>query len=297
MERVDVRRAVCVETATIIKNDHVGVGLWEMELAAPRIVAARPLPGQFVHMRTVPVDPRGNAHAHPLLRRPFSLYDVDTDRGNISILYKVQGTGTSLMTKLRSRDPIDVMGPLGTGFSAPSSANGAPAALVVGGGVGIAPLVYLTRLLRQRGCKVGVLYGANTCGELVALYRLQQLGASCRCTTLDESLGVCGVVTDLLPQAIETLHPDFIYTCGPEPMMAAVARLAQENGIPGEASLEAHMACGVGACLGCARKLRGSDAGYAKVCVDGPVFPIDKIEFDAESEHGAEEAAECEQRA
>lgn len=287
MERVEAKRAVCAETATIIKNDHVGVGLWEMELAAPRIVTAKPLPGQFVHVRTMP--------AHPLLRRPFSLYDVDVERGNISILYKVQGTGTSLMTKLRSRDLIDIMGPLGTGFSTPSRAKGPFTALVVGGGVGIAPLVYLTRLLRQRGCKVGVLYGASTCGELVALYRLQQLGALCRCTTLDESLGICGVVTDLLPRAIETLHPDFIYTCGPEPMMAAVARLAQKHGIPGEASLEAHMACGVGACLGCARKLRGSDAGYVKVCVDGPVFPIDRIEFDAEAEHGAEEAAECKQ--
>ncbi|MDD2201322.1 MAG: dihydroorotate dehydrogenase electron transfer subunit [Firmicutes bacterium] len=296
MERVEAKRAVCVETATIIKNDHVGVGLWEMELAAPRIVAAKPRPGQFVHVRTVPADPRGNPHAHPLLRRPFSLYDVDMERSNISILYKVQGTGTSLMTKLRPRDLIDIMGPLGRSFSTPSQANGPFTALVVGGGVGIAPLVYLTRLLRQRGCKVGVLYGASTCGELAALYRLQQLGASCRCTTLDDSLGVCGVVTDLLPQAIQALHPDFIYTCGPEPMMAAVARIAQKNNIPGEASLEAHMACGVGACLGCARKLRGSDAGYAKVCVDGPVFPIDRIEFEAGEKHGAEEATECEQR-
>lgn len=261
-----------------------------MEFAAPQILAAKPRPGQFIHVRVVPANI--HAHAHPLLRRPFSIYDVDKERESVTILYKVRGTGTSLMTQFRPFDLIDVMGPLGNGYSIPSSsANISSTALLVGGGVGMAPLVYLTRILVQAGWKVSALYGAGTCGELTALYRLQQLGASCRCTTLDKSLGTCGVVTDLLPHALKAGNPDFIYTCGPEPMMATVARFAQEHNIPGEASLEAHMACGVGACLGCTRKLRGG--GYVKVCVDGPVFPIDRIEFEVEAEDGAEEAAGC----
>ncbi|HOB41714.1 MAG TPA: dihydroorotate dehydrogenase electron transfer subunit [Bacillota bacterium] len=293
MERVE-EGTVCVETATIIRNDHVGVGLWEMEVAAPRTVAARPRPGQFVHACTTPPYLAGE-HAHPLLRRPFSLYDVDTERESISILYKARGTGSSLMTRFRTGDLVDIMGPLGRGFSVPRRTH-TPCALLVGGGVGIAPLVYLARVLVHSGWKVDVLYGANTCGELVALYRLQQLGASCHCTTLDESSGARGVVTDLLPRALEECKPDAVYTCGPEQMMATVARFAQEFNISGEASLEAHMACGIGACLGCARKLRGSDEGYVKVCVDGPVFPLDSIEFEAEADFGGEEVAGCERK-
>lgn len=281
-----------LETADVARHDCVGPGLYELEFLAPQIAAVA-APGQFVHTKVRPVrntrQKQPSAQDQPLLRRPFSISGIDSNvGGSITLLYKVRGAGTLLLTDVRPGDRLDVMGPLGKGFTLPES-QARSHSLLIGGGLGIAPLVFLAHTLAHADQRVTVFYGANTACEMQsALRRLQSPDAgSIRVftTTLDGSAGLTGIVTDLLtaePTAPTLDDIDFIYACGPEPMMAAVERFAIARRIPGEVSLETALACGVGACLGCARRLR-ADAGagpvYAKVCKDGPVFSIGQVEL------------------
>lgn len=253
------------EKGLVIAHKRLGRDLYEIEFIVPNI-APFCEPGQFVHVKV-------GDNMDPLLRRPLSLYDVDKKLSSITLLYKVVGRGTELLTKVRVKESIDVMGPLGKGFSLGDYQH----VLLVGGGVGIAPLVYLSRVLREKGCKVTVLYGAQKREEMVAFDRLRHLEVDLMAATVDGSAGHKGLVTDLLSKKLVPEKIDFIYTCGPEVMMADVMEYAHKNGIPGEVSLEEHMACGVGACLGCARKLKPDDEYYVKVCKDGPVFSMAEI--------------------
>ncbi len=257
-----------LEQALIISNEQMAADLFEMEMIAPQ-VASLCKPGQFLQ---VGID----INRDPLLRRPISIYDVDQDRGTIRLLYKVVGRGTHLLTTLKAQEYLDIMGPLGNGFTLPVQPV---RAVLVGGGVGIAPLLYLARQLLALSGDVTVLYGAGNCRDLVAAQRFENLGAQVLAATMDGSEGYPGLVTDLLAEQIKPAETDMIYTCGPEIMMAAVADFAVQHHIPGECSLEENMACAVGACLGCARKLKGSDANYVKVCKDGPVFSLQGIEL------------------
>lgn len=254
-----------VEKGLVIVHNRLGKDFYEVEFVAPEI-ASSCKPGQFVHVKV------GDT-MDPLLRRPLSIYDVDKKLGSVSLLYKVVGRGTELLTRIRVKENVDVMGPLGKGFSV----NSHQQVLLVGGGVGIAPLVYLARVLKEKGCRVTVLYGAERREELVAFDRLRKMEVDLMVATRDGSAGYKGLVVDLLNKKFIPDKLDFIYTCGPEPMMALVQKYAKENGIPGEVSLEEHMACGVGACLGCARKLKPDDEYYVKVCKDGPVFDMQGI--------------------
>lgn len=258
-----------LESGLIISNEQLTADLFEMEIIAPQS-ALLCQPGQFLQLRV-------NANHDPLLRRPISIYDVDQERGTISLFYKVVGRGTNLLAAYKAQDYIDIMGPLGTGFSLPDAAV---RAVLVGGGVGIAPLLYLARCLQTQECEVTVLYGVGRNQELAAARRFENLGVELLTATMDGSEGYKGLVTDLLFEQIQPHAADRLYTCGPEIMMAAVAKFAGQHNIWGECSLEEHMACGVGACLGCARKLKSSDSGYVKVCQDGPVFDLQEVELD-----------------
>jgi dihydroorotate dehydrogenase electron transfer subunit len=189
-------------------------------------------------------------------------------------LYRVVGRGTDLLTGVRVNEYIDVMGPLGRGFTLPDSSKNV---LLVGGGVGIAPLIYLGRALKELNCQVTLMGGAAAAKQLIVGEKLQELKISFLPATMDGSAGIKGLVTDLLETHSDEF--DLIYTCGPEPMMALVARYAEKHQIWGEVSLEEHMACGVGACLGCARRLKASDEAYVKICKDGPVFNMKEVEF------------------
>ncbi len=251
----------------VISNQQVGRDLWEMEFLAPGM-AAESKPGQFVHIRV------GDDH-DPLLRRPLSLYDVDQNLGSITLLYKIAGRGTNLLSKFEADQLLDVMGPLGRGFTLVEGRR----VILVGGGVGIAPLLFLARELQVRQNEVTVLYGGSSSDEMCSLDRFVNLGAGIMAATLDGSAGFRGLVTDMMKKSIDPLSIDYFYTCGPEPMMAAVAEYAVQYGLAGEVSLEEYMACGVGACLGCARKLKASDNAYVKICKDGPVFPMDAVEL------------------
>lgn len=257
-----------LEQALVISNEQVAVDLFEIEMIAPQ-VALLCEPGQFLQVRI-------DENHDPLLRRPISVYDVDKELGTITLLYKVVGRGTNLLTTVKAQEYLDIMGPLGKGFSLPAAVG---KAVLVGGGVGIAPLLYLARRLHEIKCEVTVLYGAGSSKELVATQRFENLPVELLTATMDGSEGYKGLVTDLLREQIKPEAIDMIYTCGPEIMMASVADYAVRHNINGECSLEENMACAVGACLGCARKLKSADAGYVKVCKDGPVFNLQGIEL------------------
>ena len=252
-----------LEEAVVLSNQSVGEDLWEMEMQAPNMA---PLcePGQFLQIRVA-------EQTDPLLRRPISIYDVQADC--IRILYRVVGTGTRRLSEKKAKDRISLQGPLGKGFHLSKSPE---QVLLVGGGVGIAPLLFLARRQRERGSEVTVVYGAANQAQVVGENHFTQLGVRLFISTLDGSYGIQGMVTDIL-QVLSLGNIRRIYTCGPEPMMKAVTLWAREKGLKGEVSMESHMACGVGACLGCACKLNEEDTVYKKVCKDGPVFSMDDV--------------------
>ncbi len=256
-----------LEMGRVLDNRPVTSDWFVMDIAAPA-TAQQCQPGQFLHIRPIPT-------YDPLLRRPLSIYDVLSESGIISLLYRIAGCGTSLLAKVAAEDNIDIMGPLGHGFTIPSENE---SIILVGGGVGVAPLMYLARVSLERQCRVKLLLGAANAAQLVAAQRFERVGAQVKTASMDGSEGRHGLVTDLLEEENPSDYSR-IYTCGPTPMMARVSAWAKSHDLWGEMSLEEHMACGVGACLGCACQLNALQPGYAKVCKDGPVFNIQSVEI------------------
>ncbi len=254
----------------IIQQQQVGDDLYLMKFLSPAI-AGEAKPGQFVHIRA-------GGFQDPLLRRPISLFDADQAKGEITLFYRTVGRGTQFMASLAQGDQVDVMGPMGKGFTVRKHQK---KTVLIGGGIGAAPLFYLARKLIDEGCQVEFWYGCNTAGQIGIRKEIESLPMVFRPCTMDGSLGQKGLVTELF----KTILPDeigAIYTCGPEIMMAAVGEFAGKHHIWTEVSLEEHMACGVGACLGCARKLKKGDPGMAKICKDGPVFNLNAVELGGE---------------
>lgn len=208
-------------------------------------------PGQFIHLRV----------GKTLLRRPFSVYRATGDV--IEILYRVKGAGTRIMGGWRGGDPVDALGPLGQGFTRRVRGE---RILLVGGGVGVAPIAFFSD--RYPGPGVAVL-GFRSSAEVCASERLAASGASVIVTTVDGSAGRAGLVTGALEKASDV---DRVLVCGPWPMMAAVAEWAITRGLPCEAALEEEMGCGIGACLGCVVPTTHPDRPYARVCTEGPVM-------------------------
>lgn len=239
--------------------------IYRLTLFAPRLSNAAE-PGQFVMAACGP-------SLDPLLRRPFSIHDVNQDNGCLQLLFKVVGQGTRLLSTLQVGDSVSLLGPLGQGFKRMPKG---PVCLV-GGGMGIAPLLYLAkRLTEQSALKstCAVLLGARTRTDLHFLEpAFRALGCSTYLATDDGSLGHHGLVSDLLPAALSGMRK--VYVCGPLQMMATVARLCQAAQVPCEVSLETHMACGLGACLGCA--IPAGPNQYKHVCKHGPVFAAEEV--------------------
>lgn len=215
-------------------------------------------PGQFAQLRTDAPD--------TFLRRPISIHDVQGDE--VSFLVQAVGRGTRWLAQLHVGDTLNVVLPLGRGFTVGDAKN----VLLVGGGVGVAPLFLLGKVLKQRGLCPTFLLGARTKDMLLRLPAFRELG-EVLVTTEDGSLGEQGFVTQ--HSVWNERHFDLVQTCGPGPMMKAVARLTREKGIDCEASLENRMACGVGACLCCVETL--ADGHNHCVCTDGPVFNVNEL--------------------
>lgn len=253
---------VAVE-ARILENTGIAPLVKRMLIHVPAIASAAK-PGQFVHVRI----PGGDL----LLRRPLSIADVNVKSGTLTLIYKIVGSGTAQLALLDPGDTVNCMGPLGSGFAL---AGDKP--LLVGGGMGIAPLLYLSRALCPKPTEV--LMGGRNSGEMYWPELFREVCHSMHITTDDGSLGRRGTTLDALPEIIRQKQIDMIYTCGPKIMMAGVARLAKQAGIPCQVSLEEHMACGVGACLSCT--CAASDGIRRKICSDGPVFNAGEVFFDA----------------
>ncbi|WP_035245911.1 dihydroorotate dehydrogenase electron transfer subunit [Desulfogranum mediterraneum] len=234
-----------------------------VSLLAPTIArAARP--GQFVMVAA-------GSSRDPLLRRPFSIHNVTAD-GEVVLLYKIVGQGTRLLAQLRVGQSIDLVGPLGKGFSLSPDT---PACLV-GGGMGIAPLLFLAKALcsSPRPQEHAILLGARTRDELAPLVEdFRELGYPVHAATDDGSYGHHGFVTELFQEHSTPAHE--VCVCGPTPLMAAIARQCLQAGNRCQASLETHMACGLGACLGCTIQAQGG--GYKHVCKHGPVFDANEV--------------------
>ena len=220
------------------------------------------LPGQFVtlHFDDTP---------HTFLRRPISVHDVDCTDNTLHLLVQVVGDGTRRMAALQSGEVVNVIFPLGNGFTTAFAPD--RRVLLVGGGIGAAPLLYLARTLHHAGIHPDILIGARTASDFVPLDAYRRFGTVCQ-TTEDGSAGVRGYVTD--HPWLHEVHYDFICACGPKPMMVSVARYARRTGTECEVSLENSMACGIGACLCCVEK---TDKGHVCVCTEGPVFNINRL--------------------
>lgn len=220
------------------------------------------LPGQFVEVRVDNSPTR-------FLRRPISISFVDRSRNELWLLVAAIGDGTRAMASLAVGSRLNCLLPLGNGFTMPSSAS--ERVLLVGGGVGVAPLLYMGAEMRRCGCEPTFLLGARRSADLLLLDHFRRYGRVF-VTTEDGSAGERGFVTN--HSVLQSEHFDRIQTCGPKPMMVAVARYAAAAGIDCEASLENMMACGVGACLCCVEK---TTEGNLCVCKEGPVFNINKL--------------------
>lgn len=206
----------------------------------------------------------------PLLKRPFSLLRK-TD-GGLQFLYKVKGRGTTLLRNMGAGAVIDVLGPLGTPYPLPSEGR---TPLLVAGGIGIASLFSLAEKLAG---EAHIFYGVRTGEDFFMLEELERLSSEIYLTTDDGSCGEKGCITDILKRYLSgggTGSKGYaVYACGPRPMMEALSTIVRGRDIRAYVAMEEHMACGIGACLGCVVKTRG---GHKRVCKEGPVFPIDEI--------------------
>ena len=227
-----------------------------IELIAPR-VAARAAPGQFV-MITVP----GGGF---LLRRPLSLYTTRGDR--VGLFIESRGAGSERLARLEVGETVELAGPLGTPF--PTA--GVATALLVGGGIGSAPLQFLADELAAAGAGVTAVFGFRDfrAARAAGAFDIPRLWVA----TEDGSIGRRGLVTDVIA-GLDAPPNTVVYACGPTPMIAAVQRWALREGLAGFASLEAHMACGTGSCHGC---VVDTKRGFLRVCSEGPVFALDEV--------------------
>lgn len=220
------------------------------------------LPGQFAEIRV-------DGSPATLLRRPISINFVDREKNQVWFLIRLVGAGTKRLGEARTGEVVNAMLPLGNGFTMPE--NVSERVLLVGGGAGAAPLLYFGERLKARGGHPAFLLGAKSGVDLLQLEQFASYG-EVYATTEDGSLGEKGYVTQ--HPVLDRQAFGRIYSCGPKPMMAAVARYAKARGIHCEVSLENAMACGIGACLCCVENTR---KGHVCVCKEGPVFNIEDL--------------------
>lgn len=251
--------------AQVVSNQHTG-GVNYLLVLKSLDIALRASPGQFVHLRcTKGLD--------PLLRRPISICLTDPQKGLVYLWYQVVGKGTKLLSNLKPGDTVDLMGPLGRGFT---PVEGQKIALI-GGGMGIAPLILLGHTLAEHN-QAAAFFGARSAEHLPPRDLFPPMEGFL--ATEDGSAGYQGFVTELLEEWITLEKPDLLYACGPQGMLKQVAAMAKKTGIPLQVSLETVMACGVGACLGCTCESARQGDSWLKVCQDGPVFWAQEVKWE-----------------
>lgn len=260
-------KSIFQEKAGVLNNDRIGVSYGRISLQCTRHYSIAK-PGQFVMLRV-------ENGADPLLRRPFSIHRMLVQKGHIAgieILYKIVGSCTRRIAALKPGDRVDMLGPLGNGFTI--SAN-LKRVFIAGGGIGAAPLLFLASALHSMkngpaGCTFFL--GGRSKNDLLCVNEFADLGMTLHVSTEDGSAGKKGVLTFPLEAAIQEKRPDMIFACGPMGMLVRIAGIAEKYKTPCQISIETVMACGMGACLGCAIKGKTPEAEYLHACLDGPVF-------------------------
>ena len=222
------------------------------------------LPGQFAQLQI-------EGSKQTFLRRPISIHNVDRKQNEVWFLVQTIGDGTRQLAKMQPGDTLNVILPLGNGFTMPTDPSSR--VLLAGGGVGVAPLLYMGAVMREKGIEPTFLLGARSAGDLLQLDKFKALGRVF-VTTEDGSMGEKGFVTQ--HSLLQQEKFDQISVCGPKPMMVAVARYAKSADTSCEVSLENMMACGLGACLCC---VEDTETGNVCVCKEGPVFDINKLKW------------------
>ncbi len=247
----------------VVNNEKLCPQFWRLSFDAPLLVK-KVQPGQFVHVRTA-------EGLEPFFRRPFSVYRAQR---YMEIFYEPIGPGTRLLTSKQKGDTIDVLGPLGTPFVLPP--QGIQQVVMISGGIGIAPMLILSDVLKKKNYDLILLYGGRTRSHVYPMKEFKDNGVKVHIATDDGSAGNKGRVSVLFDKIKFNPESTFIYTCGPNPMMKAVQDFANKNGLKGQAACEEVMACALGACLGCSIETKH---GYKTVCYDGPAFDLDEVLF------------------
>ena len=256
------------QTAQIVSNRRDTDAYFRLVLRAPQI-APFVEPGQFAHARILPLK-------DALLRRPFSIFQVAGD--TFSVLYKAVGKGTEALSRMRAGEGLSVIAPLGHGFTVPQPGGETP--LLVAGGYGMAAMY----LLAQRSPQKGIVFvGGRRRVDILCEEEFRALGWEVRVATEDGSHGEKGLVTQpLLAELRRNTAGRKLFTCGPTPMLKAVAKIAEEFNVPAELSMDEHMCCGVGVCLTCVIPITaGGGWEYQRTCTEGPVFDAHRIAWEA----------------
>lgn len=257
-------------TSSIISKEKLKENIFKLSLSST-LIAQRAKPGNFVHIKVSP-------HSYPLLRRAFSIHKVDRQKRSFEVLFKVVGKGTEILSGKSPGDILDLLGPVGNNFSLPQKRE---TVMLVAGGMGIAPLWFLFTNLIKRFEKGKLIFflGAKSKNELLYYEKLKQLKDNLIVTTDDGSLGTKGLVTEAFLKGIKERKQDLsklmVYSCGPPEMLKRISEISKRYKLSCQISLEGSMACGVGACWGCAVKLE--NGGYKRVCIDGPVFDAKEV--------------------
>ncbi len=244
---------------------------------APEI-AKTAIPGQFVHVRILPLRDR-------ILRRPFSICDADPNAGTLTLVYKIVGNGTEVLSGMKAGESCEILGPLGNGYSCGGNCgtdcNEYP--ILVAGGYGSASTFFLAKRLKH--LNGAFLTGARTEGDLLLINEYRDLGFEVRIATNDGSAGHQGYVTDLLAHTLREAgdRTPVIYACGPEPMLLALGKLAMTLGVKCELSLDQHMGCGIGACFACVVRIKDENNPdgwrYSRSCKEGPVYLATEVYY------------------
>jgi len=258
--------------AKILSNNKAGHAYYKMVLDAPYI-AKSAKPGQFVQIKC-------SDYMEPFLRRPFSIHRVTSYKlrvTRIELLYEVVGKGTEMLSRKQKGEYLDALGPLGNGFSLPGGSNLKPRAIIIAGGIGAAPLVYLAEELKKNKIKTIVLIGAKTKGLILCEKDFKKITSEVYVSTDDGTYGCKGFVSNLFHKILKTTESKFetiVYVCGPAGMLRCIADICRERKFECQESMEEKMACGIGACLGCVVETK---SGNKLVCKDGPVFDAKEL--------------------
>lgn len=250
--------------ALIVANRQLAHQIWQMELAAPDLADDITGPGQFIEILI-------SASWEKPLRRPMSIAGY-TD-GKLTIIYKIFGPSSHQLSQRAAGDYLSIMGPLGNTFTI----NNQLFPILIGGGVGLAPIWWLHRKLEAAGTAHALILGARSGDEH---FIESQPDKNILLTTDDGSAGIAGTVLVPLPAILANNPNSMVFSCGPEPMLRAIQEFTADKQLPAQLSVESYMACGLGICQGCAIKTDGArNKPFSLVCTDGPVFDAGELDF------------------